>query len=60
MYSLGGGVHCILGTNGFVWVSKDVKTANISVTGSITRIEEEASEAIYSNENEVMSTCVSC
>jgi len=53
MYSLGGGVHCILGTNGFVWVSKDVKTTTTSVTGSITRLEEEASEAIYSNENEV-------
>jgi len=55
MYSLGGGVHCILGTNGFVWVSKDVKTMATSVTGSITRLEEEASEAIYSNENEVPS-----
>jgi exosome complex RNA-binding protein Rrp4 len=54
MYSLGGGVHCILGTNGFVWVSKDVK-ASKEITGSITRIEEEASEAIYSNLNEVCS-----
>lgn len=51
MYSLGGGVHCILGTNGFVWVSKDIKTAAQSV--SINRLEEEASEAIYSNVNEV-------
>jgi exosome complex component RRP4 len=51
MYSLGGGVHCILGTNGFVWVSKDIKAA--AQTVSITRLEEEASEAIYSNENEV-------
>ena len=54
MYSLGSGVHCILGTNGFVWVSKDVKTSK-EMTGSITRIEEEASEAIYSNINEVHS-----
>jgi exosome complex component RRP4 len=54
MYSLGGGVHCILGTNGFVWVSKDVKPSK-EMTGSITRIEEEASEAIYSNLNEVCS-----
>ena len=52
MYPLGAGVHCILGTNGFVWVSKDVKPLS-SGTGSITRIEEEASEAIYSNVNEV-------
>jgi exosome complex component RRP4 len=51
MYSLGGGVHCILGTNGFVWVSKDIKAP--AQTVSITRLEEEASEAIYSNENEV-------
>lgn len=54
MYSLGSGVHCILGTNGFVWVSKDVKTSK-EMTGSITRIEEEANEAIYSNVNEVCS-----
>jgi len=54
MYSLGGGVHCILGTNGFAWVSKDVSdTAKGTV--SITRLEEEASEAMYSNENEVAS-----
>lgn len=52
MYSLEGGVHCILGTNGYVWVSKDVKSVKSS-TVSITRIEEEASEAIYSNVNEV-------
>ena len=52
MYSLGRGVHCILGTNGYVWVSKDVKSLS-TATGSITRIEEEASEAIYSNVNEV-------
>lgn len=54
MYSLGGGVHCILGTNGFVWVSKDVSTTPKG-TVSITRMEEEASEAMYSNENEVLS-----
>jgi exosome complex component RRP4 len=54
MYSLGLGVHCILGTNGFVWVSKDVKTISKGAV-SITRIEEEASEAMYSNENEVRS-----
>jgi exosome complex component RRP4 len=54
MYSLGDGVHCILGTNGYVWVSKDVKSSS-TITGSITRIEEEASEAIYSNKNEVSS-----
>jgi exosome complex component RRP4 len=52
MYSLGNGVHCILGTNGYVWVSKDVKPTD-TATGSITRLEEEASEAIYSNVNEV-------
>jgi len=52
MYSIGNGVHCILGTNGYVWVSKDVKT-NKSTTVSITRLDEEANEAIYSNENEV-------
>jgi len=53
MYSVGGGVHCILGTNGFVWVSKDVKPVKAAATGAITRMEEEASEAIYSNVNEV-------
>lgn len=53
MYSLGEGVHCILGANGFVWVSKDVKTTATKGAVSITRIEEEASEAMYSNENEV-------
>ena len=52
MYSLGQGVHCILGTNGYVWVSKDVKIAEKGKV-SITRLEEEASEAMYSNENEV-------
>jgi hypothetical protein len=52
MYPLGAGVHCILGTNGFVWVSKDVKSTSTG-TGIITRLEEEASEAIYSNINEV-------
>jgi exosome complex component RRP4 len=52
MYSVGGGVHCILGTNGYVWVSKDVKPME-SATVSITRIEEEVSEAIYSNINDV-------
>jgi exosome complex component RRP4 len=55
MYSLGQGVHCILGVNGFVWVSKEIKSAS-AVTGSITRIEEEASEAIYSNVNEEIDT----
>jgi exosome complex component RRP4 len=53
MYPVGAGVHCILGTNGFVWVSKDVKPLS-SGMGNITRIEEEASEAIYSNVNEVL------
>jgi len=55
MYSLGEGVHCILGVNGFVWVSKEIKTLS-TVTGSITKIEEEASEAIYSNVNEDIDT----
>lgn len=52
MYPLGSGVHCILGTNGYVWVSKDVSKDEQNNV-SITRIEEEASETIYSNENEV-------
>jgi exosome complex component RRP4 len=54
MYSLGGGVHCILGTNGFVWVSKDVTSMARGTTVSITKLEEEASETMYSNENEVL------
>jgi exosome complex component RRP4 len=45
-------VHVILGMNGYVWVSKNIKV-NKGVTVSITRLEEEASEAIYSNKNEV-------
>jgi exosome complex component RRP4 len=52
MYPVGNGVHVILGTNGYVWVSKDVKV-NKGGAVSITRLEEEASEAIYSNKNEV-------
>jgi exosome complex component RRP4 len=53
MYSLGNGVHCILGVNGFIWVRKDSVMVPSNVTGSITRLEDEASEALYSNINEV-------
>ncbi|EEB06480.1 exosome subunit Rrp4 [Schizosaccharomyces japonicus yFS275] len=49
-YSFPGGVDVILSVNGYVWISKHMETQKSSV--SITRLEEEASFAIYSNEND--------
>ncbi|KAL2316315.1 Exosome complex component rrp4 [Schizosaccharomyces pombe] len=49
-YALAGGVDIILSVNGYVWVSKHNENQHSSV--SITRLEEEASESIYSNEND--------
>lgn len=40
----------VLGVNGYVWISKKVVLEGGS--GSITRLEEEASEAIYSDKND--------
>jgi len=47
-----GEVDVILGVNGYVWVSKKVTLQAPPGGESITRLEEEASEAIYSNVNE--------
>lgn len=49
----GGEIDVILGVNGYVWIAKKVL---LQGTGqdSITRLEEEASEAIYSNVNETI------
>ncbi|KAH0602315.1 uncharacterized protein H6S33_011228 [Morchella sextelata] len=54
----GGEVDVILGINGYVWISKRVTGADGKKDGkevSITRLEEEASEAIYSSVNEFIS-----
>ncbi|EPY54158.1 exosome subunit Rrp4 [Schizosaccharomyces cryophilus OY26] len=50
IFNLPGGVDLILSVNGYCWISKHSKNQESSV--SITRLEEEASEAIYSNEND--------
>ncbi|OLL25367.1 Exosome complex component rrp4 [Neolecta irregularis DAH-3] len=51
IYNMPGGVDVILGVNGYVYVMKHL--ALPTGTGiSVTRLEEEASEAIYSNVNE--------
>ncbi|TGZ82796.1 hypothetical protein EX30DRAFT_339076 [Ascodesmis nigricans] len=53
-----GEVEVVLGVNGFVWIAKkrvvEVKKPEGGVQGmvSITRLEEEASMALYSNEND--------
>ncbi|KAK6359018.1 exosome non-catalytic core subunit rrp4 [Orbilia brochopaga] len=54
----GGEVDIYLGVNGYIWIAKH--TASLSDGAgdkgvSITRLEEEASEAIYSNVNEEIS-----
>lgn len=46
-----GGVDAILGVNGYLWISKHNQMMDASGV-SITRLEEEASEAIYSNVND--------
>lgn len=53
----GGEVDVILGVNGYVWIAKkstltDGKGGRDGKEVSITRLEEEASEAIYSSVNE--------
>lgn len=49
-------IDVVLGVNGFVWISKKValETSKSESAGrvSITRLEEEASEAIYSSQND--------
>ncbi|KAF8245791.1 hypothetical protein K440DRAFT_655424 [Wilcoxina mikolae CBS 423.85] len=44
-----GEIDVVLGVNGYVWISKKVV---VEGGGSITRLEEEASEAIYSDKND--------
>lgn len=51
----GGEVDVILGVNGYVWIAKKTSLSDGKRDGkevSITRLEEEASEAIYSSVNE--------
>ncbi|KAL7268406.1 Exosome complex component rrp4 [Rhizina undulata] len=54
----GGEIDVILGVNGYIWIAKKVglqaSEGMVEKTVSITRLEEEASEAIYSNVNEVI------
>ncbi|KAG5438221.1 hypothetical protein PCANB_003072 [Pneumocystis canis] len=51
-YNLPNGTDVILGTNGYIWVSKHVEISSEKSGVSITRMEEEASETIYSNIND--------
>ncbi|KAI5787188.1 hypothetical protein EDC01DRAFT_660875 [Geopyxis carbonaria] len=52
----GGNVDVVLGVNGYVWIAKKTVLESAGGAGaekvSITRLEEEASEAIYSNKND--------
>jgi exosome complex component RRP4 len=52
-------VDVVLGVNGYVWVSKksvlETSRNESADRVSITRLEEEASEAIYSDKNEYIS-----
>lgn len=48
-----GEIDVVLGVNGYVWISKRVVVEGTATKGvSITRLEEEASEAIYSSKND--------
>ncbi|KAI5819106.1 hypothetical protein BZA77DRAFT_305735 [Pyronema omphalodes] len=48
-----GEIDVVLGVNGMVWISqKPVPVIKEGQTGSVTRLEEEASEAIYSDKND--------
>ncbi|KTW28141.1 hypothetical protein T552_02000 [Pneumocystis carinii B80] len=52
LYNLPNGTDVILGTNGYIWVSKHIEISLGRQGVSITRLEEEASETIYSNIND--------
>lgn len=55
-YHLPDNIDCILGVNGFVWLSKRTKaSAAENANVSITRLEEEAGLEIYSDVNEEIS-----
>lgn len=47
----GGEIDVILGVNGYVWIAKHVKADDEKET-NITRLEESASQAMYSSQNE--------
>jgi exosome complex component RRP4 len=49
----GGEVEVVLGVNGYVWIAKKTNTTPAEGV-AITRLEEEASEAIYSSKNDVI------
>ncbi|KAG4304447.1 hypothetical protein PORY_002157 [Pneumocystis oryctolagi] len=51
-YTLPNGTDVIFGTNGYIWVRKHTEVSSGKPGVSITRLEEEASEAIYSNVND--------
>ena len=53
VHTRGGEVEVVLGVNGYVWVAKKVVLQQGKAGGevSITRLEEEASEAIYDSKN---------
>lgn len=52
-YCLPNGTDVIFGTNGYIWVRKHVEMSSEKSGVSITRLEEEASETIYSDINDV-------
>ncbi|KTW29486.1 exosome non-catalytic core subunit RRP4 [Pneumocystis jirovecii RU7] len=51
-YCLPNGTDVIFGTNGYIWVRKHVEMSSEKSGVSITRLEEEASETIYSDIND--------
>lgn len=56
-YKLPDNIDCILGVNGYIWLSKRTKaSAAENANVSITRLEEEAGLEIYSDVNEEIST----
>lgn len=57
-YHLPNSIDCILGVNGYVWLSKQTQTSSSvadTANVSITRLEEEAGLEIYSDVNEHIS-----
>lgn len=55
-YRLPDNIDCILGVNGYIWLSKRTKASTAETNNvSITRLEEEAGLEIYSDANEEIS-----
>lgn len=58
-YHLPSGIDCILGVNGYIWLSKQTRSSAAETSNvTITRLEEEAGLEIYSDVNEEISTSV--